>query len=101
MNRSSRIYVAGHTGLAGSAIVARQSAHLSRLVEQRMLMIYSEDAAARQLILAQHGLTEVTQADRQHDLELGALMHTVFARHFQLARHTAPPDRQDDARRRI
>jgi AcrR family transcriptional regulator len=57
---------------------------LSRLVEQRMLSIYSADAAARQLILAQHGLTEVTQADRQHDIELGNLMHALFARHFQL-----------------
>lgn len=57
---------------------------LSRLVETRMLTIYSEDAAARQLILAQHGLTEVTQADRQHDVELGNLMHALFARHFQL-----------------
>lgn len=57
---------------------------LSRLLETRMLNIYSEDAAARQLILAQHGLTEVTQADRQHDVELGNLMHELFARHFQL-----------------
>ncbi|KAA0950397.1 MULTISPECIES: TetR/AcrR family transcriptional regulator [unclassified Pseudomonas] len=57
---------------------------LSRLVELRMLSIYSKDAAARQLILAQHGLTEVTQADRQHDLELGDLMLTVFDQHFQL-----------------
>jgi AcrR family transcriptional regulator len=57
---------------------------LSRLVETRMLHIYSIDAAARQLILAQHGLTEVTQADRQHDVELGNLMHELFARHFQL-----------------
>lgn len=58
---------------------------LSRLVEQRMLQIYSEDAAARQLILAQHGLTEVTQADRQHDLEPGdRRMHTLFNQHFEL-----------------
>lgn len=57
---------------------------LSRLVEQRMLSIYNQDAAARQLILAQHGLSEVTQADRQHDIELGDLMHKVFAQHFQL-----------------
>lgn len=57
---------------------------LSRLVEQRMLMIYNEDAAARQLILAQHGLSEVTQADRLHDMELGDLMHKVFEQHFQL-----------------
>ncbi|MDD0976734.1 TetR/AcrR family transcriptional regulator [Pseudomonas fontis] len=57
---------------------------LSRLVEQRMLAIYNEDAAARQLILAQHGLSEVTQADRQHDLELGDLMRALFDQHFQL-----------------
>ncbi|MDU9401484.1 TetR/AcrR family transcriptional regulator [Pseudomonas sp. zfem004] len=57
---------------------------LSRLIEQRMLDIYNEDAAARQLILAQHGLSEVVQADRQHDLELGELMHQLFDRHFQL-----------------
>ncbi|HKS13005.1 MAG TPA: TetR/AcrR family transcriptional regulator [Pseudomonas sp.] len=57
---------------------------LSRLLEQRMLEIYNEDAAARQLILAQHGLSEVTQADRQHDIELGDLMHRVFAEHFLL-----------------
>lgn len=57
---------------------------LSRLVEQRMLKIYNADAAARQLILAQHGLTEVNQADRQHDIELGNLMFEVFNRHFQL-----------------
>lgn len=57
---------------------------LSRLVEQRMLGLYNEDAAARQLILAQHGLSEVTQADRRHDIELGALMQDVFDRHFVL-----------------
>ena len=57
---------------------------LSRLIEQRMLDIYNEDAAARQLILAQHGLSEVVQADRQHDLELGKLMHTLFDQHFHL-----------------
>lgn len=57
---------------------------LSRLVEQRMLEIYNQDAAARQLILAQHGLSEVIQADRQHDIELGDLLRTVFAEHFQL-----------------
>ena len=57
---------------------------LSRIVEQRMLKIYSDDAAARQLILAQHGLSEVAQADHQHDLELGQLMHTLFMRHFEL-----------------
>ncbi|WP_341522263.1 TetR/AcrR family transcriptional regulator [Pseudomonas sp. G.S.17] len=57
---------------------------LSRLVEMRMLDIYNADAAARQLILAQHGLTEINQADRQHDIELGHLMLEVFNRHFQL-----------------
>jgi AcrR family transcriptional regulator len=57
---------------------------LSRLVEQRMLAIYAEDAAARQLILAQHGLAEVNQADRQHDIELGQLMQALFERHFPL-----------------
>ena len=55
-----------------------------------MLSIYSNDAAARQLILAQHGLTEVTQADRQHDLELGDLMLAVFNRHFEVP--TLPSD---------
>lgn len=63
---------------------------LSRVIEQRMLAIYAQDAAARQLILAQHGLTEVTQADRQHDIELGQLMQAVFARHFDLP--TLPDD---------
>jgi len=63
---------------------------LSRLIEQRMLDIYNKDAAARQLILAQHGLSEVVQADRQHDMELGALMHSLFDRHFQLP--TMPSD---------
>ncbi len=58
---------------------------LSRLVEQRMLDIYGEDAAARQLILAQHGLTEVTQADRQHDIELGDLMHQAVRSSFRVA----------------
>lgn len=57
---------------------------LSRIVEQRMLAIYAGDAAARQLILAQHGLSEVTQADRQHDIELGRLMQALFERHFAL-----------------
>ena len=57
---------------------------LSHVIEQRMLAIYNEDAAARQLILAQHGLTEVTRADRQHDLELGQLMHALFMKHFEL-----------------
>ncbi|MBS7662845.1 TetR/AcrR family transcriptional regulator [Pseudomonas lalucatii] len=57
---------------------------LSRIVERRMLAIYAEDAAARQLILAQHGLAEVTQADRQHDIELGQLMQALFQRHFVL-----------------
>ncbi|MHC5350655.1 TetR/AcrR family transcriptional regulator [Pseudomonas sp. A46] len=63
---------------------------LSRIVEERMLSIYGGDAAARQLILAQHGLTEVTQADRQHDIELGRLMHALFDRHFELP--TLPTD---------
>ena len=57
---------------------------LSRIVEQRMLTIYNADPAARQLILAQHGLSEINQADRQHDIELGHLMQDVFDRHFQL-----------------
>ena len=57
---------------------------LSRIVEQRMLAIYAADSAARQLILAQHGLAEVIQADRQHDLELGRLMQQLFKRHFPL-----------------
>ena len=57
---------------------------LSRIVEQRMLAIYAQDAAARQLILAQHGLAEVTQADRQHDVELGRLMQALFDHHFPL-----------------
>lgn len=57
---------------------------LSHIVEQRMLDIYSADSAARQLILSQHGLAEVTQADHQHDLELGRLMHDLFNRHFPL-----------------
>ncbi|QKE65361.1 TetR/AcrR family transcriptional regulator [Aquipseudomonas campi] len=57
---------------------------LSRIVEQRMLAIYARDSAARQLILAQHGLAEVVQADRQHDLELGRLMQALFERHFPL-----------------
>ncbi|MBC3420839.1 TetR/AcrR family transcriptional regulator [Pseudomonas sp. L7] len=57
---------------------------LSRLVEQRMLDIYNQDTAARQLILAQHGLSEVVQADRQHDMELGDLLHKLFDRHFLL-----------------
>ncbi|MBD9426229.1 TetR/AcrR family transcriptional regulator [Pseudomonas sp. PDM15] len=57
---------------------------LSRVIEERMLAIYAGDSAARQLILAQHGLAEVIQADRQHDLELGRLMQAVFDRHFPL-----------------
>lgn len=57
---------------------------LSRVVEQRMLAVYEQDAAARQLILTQHGLSEVTQADRRHDVELGALVRQVFAQHFEL-----------------
>ena len=57
---------------------------LSRQVELRMLDTYAADPAARQLILAQHGLTEVTQADQRHDVELGRLLHQLFDRHFQL-----------------
>ena len=57
---------------------------LARVVEQRMLAIYAADPAARQLILAQHGLTEVTQADRLHDIELGQLLQALFDQHFQL-----------------
>lgn len=63
---------------------------LARRVELRMLEIYAQDAAARQLILAQHGLSEVTQADRQHDLELGELMHRLFDHYFELP--TLPGD---------
>jgi len=57
---------------------------LSRIVESRMLETYAADPAARQLILAQHGLTEVTRADQRHDLELGRLLQQLFARYFQL-----------------
>lgn len=57
---------------------------LAKVIEQRMLERYQADAAARQLILVQHGLVEVNQADRQHDVELGALMQALFDRHFQL-----------------
>jgi AcrR family transcriptional regulator len=57
---------------------------LSRIVEERMLAIYAKDPAARQLILAQHGLTELTQADRQHDIELGRLMQALFDQYFVL-----------------
>lgn len=57
---------------------------LAKVIEQRMLERYQADAAARQLILVQHGLAEINQADRQHDLELGALMQALFDRHFQL-----------------
>lgn len=65
---------------------------LSRIVEQRMLAIYAGDSAARQLILAQHGLAEVIQADRQHDLELGRLMQQLFDRHFPLPQLPAEVD---------
>lgn len=57
---------------------------LSRIVEQRMLKVYADDAAARQLILASHGLAEVTLADRQHDVQLGNSMRDLFDRHFHL-----------------
>ncbi|KJJ96613.1 TetR family transcriptional regulator [Pseudomonas sp. 21] len=63
---------------------------LARLVEQRTLAVYAEDAAARQLILASHGLAEVTQADSQHDVQLGQAMRKLFERHFEL-----PPLPQD------
>lgn len=58
--------------------------YLAAQLEQRMVDIYAADAAARQLILAQHGLSEVTQADQQHDLELGRLLRALFERHFVL-----------------
>lgn len=57
---------------------------LARLIEQRMLSIYAGDAAARQLILAQHGLAEVAQADRQHDIELSQQNRTLFDHYFEL-----------------
>lgn len=57
---------------------------LARLVEQRTLAVYADDAAARQLILASHGLAEVTQADSQHDVQLGQAMRALFERHFEL-----------------
>ena len=57
---------------------------LSRLIEQRMLAVYLEDSAARQLILVQHGLGEVTQADQRLDIELGRAMLVLFERHFVL-----------------
>ncbi|MBF7730041.1 TetR/AcrR family transcriptional regulator [Pseudomonas sp. N040] len=57
---------------------------LSRIVELRTLETYAADPAAMQLILAQHGLTEVTRADRRHDVELGRQLQQLFARHFQL-----------------
>jgi AcrR family transcriptional regulator len=57
---------------------------LSRIVEERMLEIYAVDAAARQLILANHGLTEIARVDQQHDTELGALLQTLFNRHFEM-----------------
>lgn len=63
---------------------------LSRLVEERMLAVYAGDAAARQLILASHGLAEVTLADRQHDMELGRSMQALFDHHFHLPE--LPPD---------
>jgi AcrR family transcriptional regulator len=57
---------------------------LARIIEQRTLAIYRADPAARQLILAQHGLAEVLQADRQHDLQLGRQLQALFSKHFQL-----------------
>ena len=65
---------------------------LSRIIEQRMLTLYADDAAARQLILAQHGLSEVTQADRQHDIELSQQTQALFDRYFELP---ALPDDMD------
>lgn len=65
---------------------------LSRIIEQRMLTLYADDAAARQLILAQHGLGEVTQADRQHDIELSQQARALFDRYFELP---ALPDDMD------
>ena len=65
---------------------------LSRIIEQRMLTLYADDAAARQLILAQHGLSEVTQADRQHDIELSQQTRALFDRYFELP---ALPDDMD------
>ena len=62
----------------------RQWRDLSRIVEERMLAVYAADAAARQLILANHGLAELTLADRQHDLQLGNALRALFERHFQL-----------------
>ena len=49
-----------------------------------MLSIYAGDAAARQLILAQHGLVEVAQADRQHDIELSQQNRALFDHYFEL-----------------
>lgn len=57
---------------------------LAALLEARMVDIYADDAAACQLILVQHGLSEVTQADQQHDRELGQLLRALFDRHFLL-----------------
>ncbi|MBB4862885.1 AcrR family transcriptional regulator [Pseudomonas nitritireducens] len=70
--------------------VLRDWRDLARLVEQRTLAVYADDAAARQLILASHGLAEVTQADSQHDVQLGQAMRKLFERHFEL-----PPLPQD------
>lgn len=64
--------------------VLRDWRDLSRIIEQRMLEVYADDAAARQLILASHGLAEVTQADSQHDVQLGEAMRQLFERHFEL-----------------
>lgn len=59
---------------------------LSRVIELRMLAIYAQDPAARQLILAQHGLAEVTRADLSHDIELGKAMRVLFEQRFVLPR---------------
>ncbi|WP_028238587.1 TetR/AcrR family transcriptional regulator [Stutzerimonas azotifigens] len=65
---------------------------LSRKIELRMLAIYERDPAARQLILAQHGLAEVTRADLSHDIELGRAMRVLFESHFVLPPLPEEPD---------
>ena len=57
---------------------------LAKILEQRTCAIYQNDPAARQLILAAHGLSHITQVDQRHDAELGQLMRQVFTRHFEL-----------------
>lgn len=65
---------------------------LSRVIELRMLAIYAQDPAARQLILAQHGLAEVTRADLSHDIELGKAMRVLFEQRFVLPPLPDEPD---------